>query len=110
MDPTDFQRNAALGTQAGHPLPAPFADDIGPLPHALRVAAVVGIVGGLLALAAVVSSVPAASHAWEIVREETEHTLAPVLGEPEHQTLRFLVGLVGSDLDETVSATSGTPH
>jgi hypothetical protein len=109
MDPTDFRRPEVPGTHAGIAMPAPVAA-VEPLLHGLRVAVVVGILGGLLALVAVVSSVPAASHAWEVVRQETEHTLEPVLGEPEHQTLRFLASLVGSDLDETLSVSSGTPH
>ena len=88
---------------------APAGLDIAP-PVGLRVAAVVGIVGSIVALATLVASVPAASRAWDVLSQETERTLAPVLGEPEHQTLKMLASLVGSDLDETLSASSPTPH
>jgi hypothetical protein len=104
MDPT----NSCL--QAEPLLASPSGDDTVPLPGRLRAAAVIGIVGSIVALVAVIAAVPAAGKAWEVVSRETERTLEPVLGEPEHQTLRMLASLVGSDLDETLSASSRTPH
>lgn len=110
MNTTDSYRGADLGVEAGQLAPPhALGDDTEPLPVRLRVAAAAVIVCAVVALVVVIQAVPAASHAWNVVSNQTERTLAPVLGEPEAQTTRMLGSLAGSDLDETVSAGSQTP-
>jgi hypothetical protein len=107
MNTTDSYRGTDLGVEAGWLAPAhTLGEDTEPLPVRLRVMALAVIVCMVVSLVVVIQSVPSAANAWQVLSKQTERTLEPVLGESELQTTRMLGSLAGSDLDETVSATS----